>query len=776
MAAVGDAELAKRSKPLRKQLYSEHPDVTATSDAEVAAWQAERQIVVTGSNLKPVFEFTQAGFPAELLHATRDFVQPSPIQSQCWPIVQTGHDLVGIAATGSGKTLAFGLPALRHILAQKEAGVGVGQKGPRVLILSPTRELAQQISAVMEEAGSKCGGRCLCAYGGVPKQPQVKALRAGVEVVVATPGRLEDLCNDGSCRLEGVSYLVLDEADRMLDLGFEPHIRAIAMQTRADRQTLMFSATWPHEIQKLAAEFMLDPVKVTIGSQDLSASHSVTQVVEVIDPQKRDARIIELLQQYHSSRKNRIILFVLYKKEATRVESMLTRKGWKAVAVHGDISQQQRTRAVEQFKAGTVPLLIATDVAARGLDIPDVEAVLNYSFPLTTEDYVHRIGRTGRAGKTGVAHTFFSGQTDKARAGELINVLREAGQAVPEELLKFGTTVKRKESKLYGAFGPSGTVDMTKKAVKITFDDSDAEASSGPPQMAEAWGAQMPAKLTLAEKCQLCFSGLRSKFPAGTLGLVQAWTAKGGKWTGVCKSQSNIEVLQTRSLPYWLEDQALAPFRLQSCQEGITGSALGMMGKVWSTGALQVVQNLAILPSSVHPRNKLQGEAFANIAELIYVPVYALAAPQQGVVAVLEVVVSAKAQEAMVVANVISYLSNLLTDMELSISQPQVDVLQFQQLRCESPTCAAPMPCPFQQVNMPPQTPQQLPAQTSPFSRLSPCVPQNYVDGCSSPQSGSPRSTLSFTRTMSRTTSIRHLPLGNQDTDMMDAAVRQYCR
>ncbi|KAL3134722.1 hypothetical protein ABBQ32_007725 [Trebouxia sp. C0010 RCD-2024] len=472
LASVGDQELAKSGKSIQKDLYQEHPSVSGMSMEEVAKHRADRDTAVTGVDLRPVLQFDQAGFSTDLLHATRDFAQPSPIQAQCWPIILSGHDLVGVAATGSGKTLAFGLPALQHIKAQKAAGVAAS-RGPYVLILSPTRELALQIAAVMEESGSSSGLKTLCAYGGVPKPPQVRALKGGVDVVVATPGRLEDLVSEGSCRLQGVTYMVLDEADRMLDLGFEPHIRAIAQQTRADRHTLMFSATWPSSIQKLASEFLCNPVKVTIGSQDLSASHSVTQVVEVIEPHKRDQRIDELLQKYHKSRKNRVIVFVLYKKEASRVEAQLGKKGWKCVAVHGDISQSQRTAAVEKFKSGEVPLLIATDVAARGLDIPDVEAVINYSFPLTTEDYVHRIGRTGRAGKTGVAHTFFSGATDKARAGELINVLKEAGQTVPQELLAFGTTVKKKESKLYGAHFKE--VDFSKKATKTTFGDSDDE-------------------------------------------------------------------------------------------------------------------------------------------------------------------------------------------------------------------------------------------------------------------------------------------------------------
>lgn len=500
-AEVGDRTLATTLPPLTKALYSPHSDITAMPASEVEAFQTERRITLHDSDIRPILSFPQSGLSTKELSATKSFAAPSPIQAQCLPVALSGRDLVGIAATGSGKTLAFGLPALRHIRAQNEATTAAGgggggynnnknynnnsrKKGPQVLILAPTRELALQIHAVLEEAGRPCGIASVCIYGGVPKRDQLMALRnTNPAIAVATPGRLEDLMSDGSCRLDNVSYLVLDEADRMLDLGFEPAIRKIAGATRADRQTLMFSATWPSAIRKLASEFLSGPARVTIGSEELSAARSVKQTVEVIEDGGRDGRLHELLQKHHVSsgksknnsnggQNNRVIVFVLYKKEAARVEEKLTRKGWKVAAVHGDLSQAQRSAAVEAFKAGTTPLLVATDVAARGLDIPDVEVVINYSFPLTVEDYVHRIGRTGRAGKSGISHTFFVGANDKPRAGELINVLKEAGQAVPEELYKFGTTVKKKESKMYGAHFRD--VDHTKKATKMKF-GSDSE-------------------------------------------------------------------------------------------------------------------------------------------------------------------------------------------------------------------------------------------------------------------------------------------------------------
>ncbi|KAK9809444.1 hypothetical protein WJX73_008058 [Symbiochloris irregularis] len=456
--------LAAAGKPIRKRLYTQ---TASLSEAEVESWRQERSITVDDCSLNPVLQFEQAGFPADVLLSTEQFVAPSPIQAQCWPVVLSGRDVVGIAATGSGKTLAFGLPAICHTLAQP-GGPDKSPNQPQVLIVAPTRELVQQIADVMCEAAGHCALGCIAVFGGSSRKQQVRLLRNGlVHIVVATPGRLQDLVADGSCRLDKVTYLVLDEADRMLDLGFEPAIRAIAGGIRADRQTLMFSATWPASIQRLAMDFLCNAARVTIGSKDLSASHSIAQVVEVMEQGQRDGRLEALLQK-HGGSKQRILVFVLYKKEAARVEGQLLRKGWKVAAIHGDLSQDKRTAAINAFRDGSVPLLVATDVAARGLDIPDVALVLNFSFPLTVEDYCHRIGRTGRAGKTGLAHTFFCPASDRQRAGELINVLREAGQPVPEKLLQFGTTVKKKESKLYGAHFKD--IDPLQKSSKVTFD------------------------------------------------------------------------------------------------------------------------------------------------------------------------------------------------------------------------------------------------------------------------------------------------------------------
>jgi ATP-dependent RNA helicase DBP3 len=409
------------------------------------------------------------------------FTKPSPIQAQAWPILMhKKRDIVGIAETGSGKTLAFGIPALSS-MAQNP--VASKRRLPRMLVLSPTRELAMQVEVVLKEYGAVVGMRSLVLYGGVPKYTQTSELRKGnIDCLVATPGRLKDLINDGSCDLSKIQHLVLDEADRMLDMGFEEDVKYIisnCMDKEDGRQTAMFSATWPAAIQKIALTYMIDPIRLYVGFEgivgsngedgvddSLSANKRVKQTVEVIDDRPRENRLREILRQHKS--KKRILIFALYKKEAERMEYSLKREGFSVCSIHGNKHQAGRTQALSDFKDGTCQMMVATDVAARGLDIPDVELVVNYTFPLTIEDYVHRIGRTGRAGKSGLSITFFQ-PSDKSHAGELQQVIKQAGQEPPEDLMKFGSTIKKKEHKLYGSFGPRGGGPM-KKATRIVFD------------------------------------------------------------------------------------------------------------------------------------------------------------------------------------------------------------------------------------------------------------------------------------------------------------------
>jgi len=466
------SEETEENLPFKKNFYSMHETTQQMTKEEVKAYHNQHVITLYGKGrkkFKPVLTFAELGFSKKVMKVCAKFEKPTPIQAQCWPILASGRDVIGIAETGSGKTLAFTLPALVHLKHRLKVEEGA-KKGPMMLIIAPTRELAMQSQEVLEEASQFVNMRSICVYGGVPKHTQRDALRKGVEVVVATPGRLIDLMEEGCCDLSNVSYLVLDEADRMLDQGFERDIRKIIGKTHPSRQTALFSATWPDSVRELAHEFLQRPIKVTIGSDDLAAGTRIKQIVQVIDDRAREPKLNKLLKEYHSSRKNRLLIFVLYKKEAARLEASLQRSGWNCTSIHGDKSQEARTQAVESFKSGKIPLLVATDVAARGLDIPGVDYVINYSFPLTIEDYVHRIGRTGRAGKTGTAYTFFQ-PCDKARAGELVKVLKEANQDVPQEMMNFDLNIKKKEHKLYGAFGPKDYGQPMKKATKITFDD-----------------------------------------------------------------------------------------------------------------------------------------------------------------------------------------------------------------------------------------------------------------------------------------------------------------
>lgn len=444
----------------------------------------------------PIRDFTKLGFEKNLLEAVRNFKEPTPIQASSWPVIASGRDTIGIAQTGSGKTLAFSIPAfahIRHRLDKEQASSFwkpkkyVKRKGPIMLVVAPTRELAQQSQDVIEAAGKACGIRSVSVYGGVSKDLQRRSLNknGGVpfEVVIATPGRLIDLMQEQSCDLSEVSYLVLDEADRMLDQGFEKDVRKIIAATHADRQTCLFSATWPDSVRELAHEFLQNPIKITIGSDDLTAASTIEQIVEVFDDERqRQGKLLDILKKHQKSgpstdkqtKMKRVLIFVLYKKEATRIEEFLQAKGWNATSIQGDKTQAARQKAVDDFKAGTIPLLVATDVAARGLDIPGVDLVINFSFPLTIEDYVHRIGRTGRAGKKGIAHTFFQTRADKLRAGELVKVLRDAGQNVPEKMLSFDLSIRKKGHKLYGAFGPKEHSSIPMKAPsKIVFGDND---------------------------------------------------------------------------------------------------------------------------------------------------------------------------------------------------------------------------------------------------------------------------------------------------------------
>ncbi|XP_074292963.1 ATP-dependent RNA helicase-like protein DB10 [Silene latifolia] len=411
-------------------LIARHEPLENGSGLSAEAYRRRHEISVSGDSVPPPFmTFEATGFPSEILREATGagFSAPTPIQAQSWPIALQGRDIVAIAKTGSGKTLGYLLPGFMHLKRLRNNS----QMGPTVLVLSPTRELATQILVEAVKFGRSSRIVSTCLYGGAPKGPQLRELERGVDVVVATPGRLNDILEMKRIKLHQVSYLVLDEADRMLDMGFEPQIRKIVKEIPSRRQTLMYTATWPKEVRKIAADLLSSPVQVNIGNADeLVANKSITQYVEVVSPMEKQRRLEQILRSQEPGSK--VIVFCATKKMCDVLSRNLSRQ-FGAAAIHGDKSQGERDNVLNQFRSGRSPLLVATDVAARGLDVKDIRVVVNYDFPTGVEDYVHRIGRTGRAGATGVAYTFFSDQ-DSKHASELVKILEGANQRVPPEV------------------------------------------------------------------------------------------------------------------------------------------------------------------------------------------------------------------------------------------------------------------------------------------------------------------------------------------------------
>eukprot|EP00276_Gloeochaete_wittrockiana_P004358 CAMPEP_0184643696 /NCGR_PEP_ID=MMETSP0308-20130426/518_1 /TAXON_ID=38269 /ORGANISM="Gloeochaete witrockiana, Strain SAG 46.84" /LENGTH=597 /DNA_ID=CAMNT_0027071793 /DNA_START=174 /DNA_END=1967 /DNA_ORIENTATION=+ len=426
-------EDSKEPVPFEKNFYKEHEETAALTNEEVSAFREANEISVKGAAPKPTMQFLHAGFP-ELIHKKFEedgFTQPTPIQAQSWPIALSGKDMIGLANTGSGKTLCFLLPAMVHLQAQRKLRRG---DGPVVLVLVPTRELAHQIQSVCVDYGKRARIRSVSVYGGTSKFTQIRDLEYGAEIVIATPGRLNDLLEMGKISLKRVTFLVLDEADRMLDMGFEPQIRSIIEQVRPDRQTVMFSATWAKEVEQLARDFITEPVTVKVGDADLSANPNVKQIIEMVSEHEKEDKLAEYLGE-HSEERSKVIVFSATKTGAEELTEGLRDAGFQAVSIHGDKSQNERDRALRDFKSGRHHIMVATDVVSRGLDVRDVRLVINYDFPENLESYIHRIGRTGRAGDNGTAVSFFTPR-NYALARELVKLLEEHDHTVPEDLLR----------------------------------------------------------------------------------------------------------------------------------------------------------------------------------------------------------------------------------------------------------------------------------------------------------------------------------------------------
>jgi ATP-dependent RNA helicase RhlE len=364
-----------------------------------------------------VMTFGELGLAPELLAAVQDagYTEPTPIQRDAIPKVLQGRDIIGLAQTGTGKTAAFTLPILQRLIG--------GPRRTRVLVLTPTRELAAQVEASFVKYAKHAAVSVIPVYGGVPIDPQERALRAGVDVVVATPGRLLDHLDRQNVSFDALEFLVLDEADRMLDMGFAPQINRIVQQLPRYRQTLLFSATMPAEVEALSRKYLRKPIVVQVGRRSEAAS-TVTHAVYPVPRERKSALLIELLR---NDQMDSVLIFTRTKHGADRVVRHLDRAGIAAIALHADKSQSQRTRALETFKSGEARILVATDIAQRGLDVSGISHVINYDVPQQPEDYVHRIGRTGRAAQTGDAFTFMAAD----EIAMVRTIERMLGQPIP---------------------------------------------------------------------------------------------------------------------------------------------------------------------------------------------------------------------------------------------------------------------------------------------------------------------------------------------------------
>jgi ATP-dependent RNA helicase DDX46/PRP5 len=463
-------------EPFRKNFYTEPAELSEMTEAELADLRLELDgIKVAGKDVpKPVQKWSQCGLNVQTLEVIKklDYERPTAIQMQAVPAIMSGRDVIGVAKTGSGKTIAFLLPMFRHIRDQRPLE---GSDGPVGLIMTPTRELATQIHKECKPFLKAMNLRAVCAYGGAPIKDQIADLKRGAEVIVCTPGRMIDLLAANSGRvtnLRRVTYVVLDEADRMFDMGFEPQVMKIFANIRPNRQTILFSATMPRIMDALAKKTLHDPVEITVGGRSVVAPE-ITQIVEVREEKDKFFRLLELLGQlYDKDDDVRTLIFVDRQEKADDLLKDLMRKGYPCMSIHGGKDQIDRDSTIDDFKAGVTPIMIATSVAARGLDVKQLKLVVNYDAPNHLEDYVHRAGRTGRAGATGTAVTFITEDQEQFSVG-IAKALEQSGQPVPDRLNEmrkaFRDKVKAGKGKDSSGFGGKGLerLDQEREATRM---------------------------------------------------------------------------------------------------------------------------------------------------------------------------------------------------------------------------------------------------------------------------------------------------------------------
>ncbi|CBQ70581.1 related to RNA helicase [Sporisorium reilianum SRZ2] len=480
-------------EPFRKEFYNPPAEIQDMSEELANQIRLEMDaITVRGKDCpKPLTKWSHCGLPASCLDVIKrlGYAAPTPIQSQAIPAIMSGRDIIGVAKTGSGKTMAFLLPMFRHIKDQRPVEVG---EGPVGIVMTPTRELAVQIYREMRPFIKALGLRAACVYGGAPISEQIAEMKKTADIVVATPGRLIDLLTANSGRvtnLRRVTYLVLDEADRMFDMGFEPQVMKIVNNIRPDRQTVLFSATFPKQMESLARKVLKNkPLEITVGGRSVVAAE-IEQIVEVRPENTKFHRLLEILGELYNREKDaRTLIFVDRQEAADDLLKDLIRKGYVTMSLHGGKDQVDRDETISDFKAGNVPIVTATSVAARGLDVKQLKLVINYDVPNHMEDYVHRAGRTGRAGQKGTCITFVTPEQDRY-ARDIIAALKASAAHVPAELETMAAAFKEKlaagKAKAAGSgFGGKGLdrleTDREKalKAQKSAYGEADEEGKA----------------------------------------------------------------------------------------------------------------------------------------------------------------------------------------------------------------------------------------------------------------------------------------------------------
>ena len=460
---------------VRKQFYREPSEISQMDDEQVQQIRfALDGTKVRGKDVpKPVQSFSQCGLGTPSLEVLKGlgFEGPTAIQAQAIPAIMSGRDMIGVAKTGSGKTIAFLLPMFRHIKDQRPLK---SLEGPIGLVMAPTRELATQIHKECRPWLKALGLRAVCAYGGTPIADHIAELKRGAEIVVATPGRLIDLLTANQGRvtnLKRVTYCVLDEADRMFDMGFEPQITKIISNIRPTRQTVLFSATFPPKMENLCKKVLTAPVEIIVGGK-AKVAPEIQQVVEVRNENAKFLRLLQLLGEVHQDEEARSLLFVDRQEAAEGLMNQIMKRGYPCHTLHGGKDQYDRDSIIADFKAGIFPVLVATSVAARGLDVKQLKMVVNYDAPNHLEDYVHRAGRTGRAGNKGLAVTFITEEQGRY-AVDIVKALTHSETAIPEDLQKladnFTERVKQGKEKVVGrGFGGRGInhLDLKRDAEK----------------------------------------------------------------------------------------------------------------------------------------------------------------------------------------------------------------------------------------------------------------------------------------------------------------------